>query len=952
MRRHFVSPFSRVAPVLAFVVILVMSACTAAAPQERLINSFEDEAELQQWQLSCAGSRLVEEGVTDGRKALELTFDPNGEWYPVAMFWNRVIADWSPYDALVVDVYNPNDFPIAGAVLVGDQAWADKGRSYWNRHNGGTMFAPGQGQWVIPVRGLYRGEAGSRNNDIKTDIDPQHIVRLDLDFGAKGQTGRVIVDNIRFVKSGRPAGVWAFDFGPSSQPVMLGWTPVSNETVYTREQGYGWGPQGGAPWNGAARDTTFGTMLTEDFCEAGGYSFRVDVPAGPYEALVIFENCGYWGGEQARNRERNIFVGNQLVWSEQRPDGASTALYRFEDVEPINVDLWDTYMAPEITKPVRFAVQAGNDGLSLRFQSDVEWGSKVSALALCRADDAAGKAWIDSQMAALAKEFRAKAVCLDPAPKPFAPPAAWNGKPLVAWPLHLDDTLTPDATPTDLPAPSDLRLSCDAVRGEFEPLCLAVRPVRDLGTWRLQLEPVGERRLPATVQVVWYNTSRGFGSIAYHVRPHTLRTQDTVELPRDIAREIIVTVQVPEKAAPGEYRWQLKLTSADEAEVPEVLSVPLTVTVHDVTLSRKTGFLMGFFGLMPPAELLPGPAAQEALEQTLSLLRDHGMNALSGGPSWRLTGWQNGTPQVDFGDMDDFFGLCRKYGFTGPINGYGGLRFVGLHDGYQKGATGDKVEQDSGLDYETALMRAWQVVDQHARANNWPLVYYAMCDETRVRDVAERELAFMRMMAKVSARFPQTVRTSGAYSVDFRSRPTDEDDLKTWHQRFFDALDVSSLNSHDETVMAEAKKLGKEIHIYNQGQTRYSFGLYQWSEYQKGVRARWQWHLNILHGYQFFDLDGREPDTAMICYGRHGVYPTIQFERCREGAEDFYLYQTLADAIAANEKANRKPAETKRAADLLHGMTGKVSLNQRGAPEGFDPDAFKLEAIGALEDLR
>ena len=36
--------------------------------------------------------------------------------------------------------------------------------------------------------------------------------------------------------------------------------------------------------------------------------------------------------------------------------------------------------------------------------------------------------------------------------------------------------------------------------------------------------------------------------------------------------------------------------------------------------------------------------------------------------------------------------------------------------------------------------------------------------------------------------------------------------------------------------MAEAEKLGKEIHIYNQGQTRYSFGLYQWSEYRKGVR--------------------------------------------------------------------------------------------------------------------
>jgi hypothetical protein len=218
--------------------------------------------------------------------------------------------------------------------------------------------------------------------------------------------------------------------------------------------------------------------------------------------------------------------------------------------------------------------------------------------------------------------------------------------------------------------------------------------------------------------------------------------------------------------------------------------------------------------------------------------------------------------------------------------------------------------------------------------------------------VARRELAFMRMMAEVSARFPETVRTSGAYSVHFRERPTDESDLLLWHQRFFEALDVSSLNIHDESVMAEAERLGKEMHIYNQGRDRYTFGLYQWSEFQKGVTARWQWHFNILHGYQFFDLDGREPDNAMVAYGRDGLYPTIHFERCREGAEDFYLYQTAADAVAANEAAGRKPNETRTARELLRSATESVALNQRTPPEGFDPVAFKRELVAALVAMR
>ena len=33
-------------------------------------------------------------------------------------------------------------------------------------------------------------------DDIKRDIDPDSIVRLDLGFGTKGQTGRIIVDKV------------------------------------------------------------------------------------------------------------------------------------------------------------------------------------------------------------------------------------------------------------------------------------------------------------------------------------------------------------------------------------------------------------------------------------------------------------------------------------------------------------------------------------------------------------------------------------------------------------------------------------------------------------------------------------------------------------------------------------------------------------------------------------
>lgn len=921
--------------VLLSVAAALLARVDGRASESQALCDFEDTQAVSRWEFPSGKARLVSEGVTSGKLALEIAFDPDGAHMGAYLSSYRLPRDWSAYDALALDVLNPNPEAVAGYFLVGDEAWKQKGSSYWNRHNAERMLPPGVTRWVIPLRGLYRGEAGSRNNDIKADMDPSRIVRVDFGFGRKGSRGRIIIDSLRLVKADVPADVWAFDFGPPSQAVMLGWTAVSHGALFTGERGYGWGPQGGAPWDGAARDTTFGPSLLRDFCEAGGYSFRVAVPAGRYRITAYFESGGYWGGEQAQHRWRRIAVNGRAAWEEKRPDGPAHALYRFEQVEPVGCDIWETYLAPELARAAVFeADAAAGEGLNLRFEADRTWGCKVAALAVVRAEDARGAAWLAGQQEALAQEFRSLAVNLDLPAKPLEVRSAWQRLGMAAWPLRVEDDLSPETVPAAAAwpeGPDGLVLTRRAVRGETELFCLAVRPFRDLGECRLSVEPLsGPGRIEGVPQVVWYNTRRDFGVIAYHVRGQTLRNQARVRLPPAVTRGIAVRVKVPELAAPGEYHGALVLS---DARANVLLRVPLRLSVAPVTLSRDTDFLMGFFGLMPPA-LVPEDARGAALEETLRLLREYGMNAVSGGPSWQLTGWQEGRPQLDTREMDRFCALLKTYGFGRALNGYGGARFAGLHDGYQAGTTAATVEKQSGLPYGQALLRAWEAVDGHARSAGWPVIFYAMCDETRVRDVAERELAFMKRMGAVSQRFPGTVRTSGSYSVDFNRRPDDPADLATWHQRFFSALDISSLNGHDESVLAEAARLGKEIHIYNQGTSRYSFGLYQWSEYAHGVKARWQWHLNILHGYQFFDLDGREPDTAMLCYGREALYPTLAFERCREGAEDFYLCQMLA-RLAPGSAVLRQAVEGLR-------------INQRVPPPGFDADAFKARLIDAL----
>ena len=41
-------------------------------------------------------------------------------------------------------------------------------------------------------------------------------------------------------------------------------------------------------------------------------------------------------------------------------------------------------------------------------------------------------------------------------------------------------------------------------------------------------------------------------------------------------------------------------------------------------------------------------------------------------------------------------------------------------------------EQQSGLPYEEAVLRAWAAFDKTAREKQWPAILYAMCDETRL----------------------------------------------------------------------------------------------------------------------------------------------------------------------------------------------------------------------------
>jgi len=922
-------------------ILLAALALPVCAADTRVLVDFEQDTEIKLFDFKHENEYFKDKpAFRPSFSALHATHGTRSLKVAPSEYFNsyRLPRDWSGYDSLELDVFVEGDAPVSGSVLIGDEDWKAKGNTYWNRHNGTFNLKPGANTVSLPVNGLYRGEAGSRNNDLKYNINPKAIIRLDIGFEPKGKVAALYLDHLRLVRESRPGGILAFDFGPESQTVFPGFTPVSWNTVFGRD-----GATAGlrrATWGrGSSRDDTFPTRLYRDYVEMAGSEFVAAVPSGKYHVWVVFDDCGYWGGEACRHTRRSISAGGREAWVDVRgPEGPADYLFRFEKIEPRPGDsVWDLYMR-DLFKPARFTADAVDGRLVLGFTSDAPMSCKVAGLILYpdsnRAD---GEKWVAEVESRNRKEFEDRAVCLGPVSQSFSAGAGdlARGYALGFPPLEQDLSLL-DAVPTGG------SLQRTAARGQRVSCSFALRPLKTAGA-TVQLRATDLRGaggvIPAAnvdLRYVHHALTRGFNDLAYRITPESLRpvAGAGLRLETNLTRQFWITVAVPADARPGVYRGDVELNAGDLK-----LSLPLTLEVLDLTLDEP-GFVFGFFGTHIPGGV---GAAREATawRELFMLQKEYGMNTISGGPNIPFTGLdQGGRPLLDFSACDAYFRAAREAGFTREIHVYGGPAMVeGLHDGYEIGETGRNWETKTGKPFGELLKLVWTAVREHGRKEGWPPLAYGFTDEPRVIETAQAQLQLMRAYHQAVP----FVKIGGSYSVHWGDTPLDRS-----IQEIFKTLVYSSLNTHTPADLAKAREFNKELYIYNQGTTRFSFGAYQWAEMRKGIKGRIQWHLLALHGYQFFDLDGREPDTAMVNWGRKELLPTIHLARCREGADDFRFAVTLFN------RAQARPGNPVAAAALefLEGVNRQIELGRNEPPAGWMGDeAFRERCIKYLGEI-
>jgi hypothetical protein len=909
-----------------------------AVAETRLLLGFETEADLASVDCDSSAIALHTAHVREGAHSLRVPADDYLRFF-------QLPGDWTGFDALEVDIHVDLDRPVLVYVLIGDEAWQQRS-TYWNRYNASFALRPGANTLAIPIGGLYRGEVGSRFNDLKTPIDTSHIVRLDLGFTPTGETeGSLYLDNVRLARTGAPVSVHAFDFGPPAQSVAPGFTPVSPDDTYSDHTGWGWAADARP---GRAWDVTFPSRLLQDSVDVQDAAFLVRLPPGRYRVMAFFEGLGYWSGEQARFTRRGVFGRGWRVADTRDEWGRLDAVYHFQDTEPQpGDDLWDTYLSYLFT-PMCSSVLVEDQPFDLRVAADGPHARRLAGMIIHVEGDAEAEEWALGAFARQREEFRSRAVerRLPETVGAAAVTAADEAKGYVLFVPRIEDTIYFSSMPT--PEQRCLRLEAFASRGEVRSLTLAIRPLVDLGRTVLSVSDLeGDGAvLPAssvTISAVRHLPTRGLGSLMYRIAPRYLQPAQEVPLPAGLTRQVWLTVRVPADAPAGRYRGRLLL----QPESKEPIEVPLSLEVLPFALD-EADFLSGFFHIEHDLPM-EDQARHKLQDLVFQAFRERGFNTFSGGPRIDFQGLDSqGAPLIDFSAADRFMAQARAAGFNWEINNYGGLLVTGLYDiySYTKGETGSALEERYGLPFEEIAGRVWSAVLSHAQQHDWLPFSYTLCDETRVAGLAREQLEFMRLLERVAP----DLRTTGGYSVSFE--PT-EDPLELALQEFFRVLDVSMLNNHDELAMAQAREFGKDVYIYNQGRSRYAFGAYQWSERAKGVRGRYEWIAFIRHGYDYFDLDGREPDPRMIYFASDGLRPSLLLEQCAEGMNDFRYLQTLenlakAAAVSDSTEARQAAGEAK---SFLADAAGRIRINERRRPAWLDLDALRAGAAERIMAL-
>ncbi|HUS90744.1 MAG TPA: hypothetical protein VM695_02800, partial [Phycisphaerae bacterium] len=168
----------------------------------------------------------------------------------------------------------------------------------------------------------------------------------------------------------------------------------------------------------------------------------------------------------------------------------------------------------------------------------------------------------------------------------------------------------------------------------------------------------------------------------------------------------------------------------------------------------------------------------------------------------------------------------------------------------------------------------------------------------------------------------------------------------------WDGIDHHNGGRHliNKAFIEEVRKTGAIPWFVNGGVGRFPYGFFFWKMSKYGVRGKVEWYYN---------LDNRKGSVVRTEEAR--LWPTLDYERCREGVDDLKYLCRLEELAAAAKKAERAAPERQAAEALLQRIADGIaddwsaytSGGQRFPADGLDVmDPEKAAGMGDLDAIR
>jgi len=449
-----------------------------------------------------------------------------------------------------------------------------------------------------------------------------------------------------------------------------------------------------------------------------------------------------------------------------------------------------------------------------------------------------------------------------------------------------------------------------ATPGEYEPVSFTVRPLERVVRMFMTAGPLTGPAGTIAADRVRVQSVEGFHGGDRDLLMDLGRPWD---MPAYRRERFWVTVHVPDNAASGTYRGAVRITSNGEP----VGQLGLELEVLPFTLAD------------PPYALglnYSNPQDPAALEAHLRDMREHGMTTVAPLYQFHLPIYDE-----DTGELAEFIAAYQAAGYSQPM-------YLATPMNLTTGALLGYGPVDSRR-FQRKYLQVMRRLQAETSRHQVPVIY-SIGDEFTNKALPGVEYG-EKLARFVYEELPEFCVTSdmNGYLEVMRMAPY---------------LNVAAVNNgwdgmdgHNQgrrlinrETLLEIGATGAIPWFVNAGTGRFPYGFFFWKMAQYGVRGKVEWYYNL----------GDNESGSVVRVEGARVWPTLAYERSREGVDDLRYVCRLEALLVQAEAAGVPEATTKPGRDLLQRIGESIVDNWTAYTEGgerFPPEGPDLAPEGA-----